>query len=88
MSVGAISGTVYERDNAGGYVPGAYPVHLYRRSDGVLVASTTSAADGSYTISGIPRTDGEGAPIEYYAVALDTEATWQVPGLAEQVYPS
>jgi hypothetical protein len=27
-------------------------------------------------------------PIEYYVVALDTAATWQTPGLAEQVYPS
>lgn len=85
---GSISGTVYEKDEFGAFVPGAYPVHLYRRSDGVLVASTTSAADGSYNIANLPITDGLGDPIEYYAVALDTEAAWQSPGLAEQVFPS
>ena len=86
--MGTISGTAYEKNDAGVFVPGAYPVRLYKRSDGSLVASTTSAADGSYTLSNVPITDGEGDPIEYYAVALDTAATWQSPGLAEQVFPS
>ena len=88
MSLGSISGTVYEKNDAGVFVPGAYPVRLYKRSDGSLVASTTSAVDGSYLIENILLEDAESNPIEYYAVALDTAASWQSPGLAEQVFPS
>jgi hypothetical protein len=85
---GAISGTVYEKNQAGVYVSGAYPVRVYRRADGVLAASTTSAADGTYTIDTLPIYDAQLNPIEYYAVALDTAATWQSPGLKEQVFPT
>lgn len=88
IELGSISGTVYERNGSGVYVPGAYPVRLYNRADGSLVASTTSATDGSYAFSNIPITDLAYDPIEYYAVALDTAATWQTPGLAEQVFPT
>jgi hypothetical protein len=85
---GAISGTVYEKNQVGVYVPGAYPVRVYQRADGVLAASTTSAADGTYTIDTLPLYDAQLNPIEYYAVALDTAATWQSPGLKEQVFPT
>jgi hypothetical protein len=85
---GSISGTVYEKNSGGVFVPGAYPVRVYRRSDGALVASTTSAENGGYIVSGLPLQDGEANPIEYYVVALDTAETWQSPGLAEQVFPS
>lgn len=89
---GTISGTVYEKNSVGVYVPGAYPVRAYQRSNGALLASTTSAVDGSYTLQNVPMVDSNSAvpapPLECYVVALDSAATWQSPGLAEQVFAS
>lgn len=76
-----ISGTVYERNEFGVYVPGAYPVYLYNRATGALVSSTVSAEDGSYTLQG---TEGE----EYYIMAIDNSSPLQRSAVVDKVVPS
>lgn len=76
----AISGTVYEMVN-GVATPGAYPVYAYGRESGVLVASTTSAADGSYLITGLND-------VEHYVMAIDNSAPIQRSAIVDKVVPS
>lgn len=47
---------------------GSYRVRLYDRDSGLLVASTRSAADGSYVFSNLPN-----RPEEYTLVAIDND---------------
>lgn len=58
---GYIAGTVTVEG-----VPASRPVRVYDRETGVLVAETTSAADGSYLV------DGLAGNREYVVLAVDT----------------
>jgi hypothetical protein len=89
-ALGSFTGTVYERNpSTGVFVPGAYPVRVYRQDTGVLVASTTSAVDGSYTIADLPAQEGEAlTDVEYYLVATDVTDPYQTPAIVAKVIPS
>lgn len=64
INTGTLSGVVTQE-----LVNVARVVRLYRRSDGQLVASTTSnATTGAFSFTGLP------AGVEYYVVYLDDEA--------------
>jgi hypothetical protein len=76
-----VSGTAYEYNGSGVAIPGAYPVYLYRRATGVLVASTMSGADGAYTFDGLISD-------EYYVMALDNTSPIQRSAIVDKVVPS
>lgn len=78
---GGISGTVYEINDAGVYVPGAYPVHLYNRATGVLAASTMSLENGVYGFAGVTVD-------EYYVMAIDHTSPLQRSAIVDKVVPS
>lgn len=59
---GTLVGSITE---SGTPIPNAV-VHLYFRTSGVLIGRTFSAADGSYSFSGLDPTTSQ-----YYVVALD-----------------
>lgn len=77
----SFSGTVYEKNAFGVYVPGSYPVFAYRRSDGGLAGSTTSAVDGTYELIDME-------PVEHYLVALDNNEPYRTAAIADKVIPT
>jgi hypothetical protein len=76
----SISGTVFERVN-GQPTPGAYPIYVYERESGNLVGSTTSAADGTYLITGLNE-------VEHYVMAIDNTSPIQRSAIVDKVVPS
>jgi hypothetical protein len=63
-------------------VPVSRPVRLYDRLSGVLVAETLSAADGSYTISGVA------ANREYLVLAYDPTTNRWNAAPADRITPA
>lgn len=79
---GNLSGKVYERNSSGVMVPGAYPVKVYDREMGNLYASTTSGADGAYSVNKLWTSR------EYYVMALDNSSPIQRSAIVDKVVAS
>jgi hypothetical protein len=76
----SISGTAFEVVD-GTPVPGAYPIYAYERESGNLAGSTTSAADGTYLLTGLNE-------VEHYVMAVDNTIPIQRSAIVDKVVPS